>query len=362
MNTSSTFVPADTLESFMYQVFSSLGFPEYAALESAHTLIQADLRGIDSHGCARLASYIRLIDLKRINPRAQPKIIRERPATALIDADAGLGLWIGKEAMEIAVNKARQCGSAWIGVKNSSHFGIGAAHCLNTMGEDMIAIAMTNASPLMAPAGATKPYLGTNPMCYAIPAGKYQPIMADLATSVVANGKLEVAHRAGKPIPQGWAQDIDGNSSTDPLVLKSGGTMLPLGSDSDHSYHKGYALASVVDIFSGVLTGANFGSWVPPFVPFLDNKTETVGEGIGHWFGAISIDAFMEISDYNKRIEKWIEGVKAIPPKEGVEEVLIPGEPEYRTSQLRLSKGIEISSGLMEDLLAMQARFGLSVL
>ena len=201
MNNLITTISADTLEVFMYQVFSSLGFPDYAAHESAHTLIQADLRGIDSHGCARLSGYIRLIDLKRINPKARPRIIRERPSTALIDADAGLGLWIGKEAMDIAVSKARLTGTAWVGVKNSSHFGIGAAHCLNTIGENMIGIAMTNASPLMAPAGATKPYLGTNPMCYAIPGGKYQPIMADLATSVVANGKLEVAHRAGKSIP-----------------------------------------------------------------------------------------------------------------------------------------------------------------
>ena len=138
--------------------------------------------------------------------------------------------------------------------------------------------------------------------------------------------------------------------------------MLPLGSDADHSYHKGYALASVVDIFSGVLTGANFGSWVPPFVPFLDSKPESVGEGIGHWFGAISIDAFMDVPTYNSRIEKWIEGVKSIPAKEGVDEVLIPGEPEYRTSQLRSKNGIEISSPVMEDLLGMQKRFGLSIL
>lgn len=214
----------------------------------------------------------------------------------------------------------------------------------------MIGLAMTNASPLVAPAGSRQPYLGTNPICVAIPAGKYPPFILDMATAAAANGKLEIAQRVGKPIPQGWAQTAEGNATTDAHALKAGGTLLPLGSDADHGYHKGYGLGAVVDILTGVLSGANFGGWVPPFVAFLDVQQNLVGKGIGHFVGAWRVDAFQPAAEFGKRMETWIEGAKALKRNEEIVEVLIPGEPEHRAEARRMKEGIDLNPKVVEDL------------
>ncbi|MEI6596205.1 MAG: Ldh family oxidoreductase, partial [Bacteroidota bacterium] len=236
---------------------------------AADVLLAADLRGIDSHGVARLSGYVRLHETKRANMKPNWKIIHETPSTATIDADNGLGLVVAPKAMEIAISKAKNVGTGWVAIQNSNHFGIAAYHAMMALEHDMIGVAMTNASPLVAPTFSKERMLGTNPMCYVFPAGKYLPFVADMATSSAANGKLEIAQRTGKSIPKGWVQDADGNDSIDADELKKGGALLPLGS-SNEAGHKGYALASVVDIFTAVLSGANYGPWVPPFVSFLD--------------------------------------------------------------------------------------------
>ncbi|WP_048906424.1 Ldh family oxidoreductase, partial [Pedobacter sp. V48] len=153
-------------------------------------------------------------------------------------------------AMKVAIEKARIYGSGWVAVKNSNHFGIAGYHSLMAVEQEMIGISMTNASPLVAPTYANERLLGTNPMCYAFPAGKYPPVIVDMATAAAANGKLEIAQRANQPIPEGWVQDASGNTSTNPHQLKEGGSLLPLGSDKDHGSHKGYGLSATVDILS----------------------------------------------------------------------------------------------------------------
>lgn len=338
----------EQLETFCIAVFTKMGCSIADAKLATDVLVSSDLRGIDSHGVARLSGYVRLWEAGRINPTPDIKVIHETPSTATIDGDAGLGLVVAPKAMQRAIEKAKNVGSGWVSIKNSNHFGIAAYHSLLAVKENMVGISMTNASPLVAPTNSKERLLGTNPMCYAIPAGKYNPIVADMATSAAANGKLEIAQRLGKQIPKGWVQDKEGKSSTDPSELKKGGALLPLGS-MEEAGHKGYALASVVDIFSAVLSGANYGPWVPPFVSFLPLADDMPGEGLGHFVGAMRVDGFRPVEEYNKNIEQWIERFKASPAIEG-EKVLIPGEPETIEQAIRIKNGIDLTDAVVNDL------------
>lgn len=341
----------EQLENFCIAIFIKMGCSNADAKLATSVLISSDLRGIDSHGVARLSGYVRLWEAGRINPTPNIKIVHETPSTATVDGDAGLGLVVAPKAMQIAMEKAKNVGSGWISIKNSNHFGIAAYHSLLAVQENMVGISMTNASPLVAPTNSKERLLGTNPMCYALPAGKYTPIVADMATSAAANGKLEIAQRLGKNIPEGWVQDKEGNNSIDPSELKKGGALLPLGSMEEAS-HKGYALASIVDIFSAVLSGANYGPWVPPFVSFLPLADDMPGEGLGHFVGAMRVDGFRPMEDYNKNIEQWVNRFKSSPAIEG-KEVLIPGEPETIEQAIRLQNGIPITDAVVKDLKAL---------
>ena len=192
----------------------------------------------------------------------------------------------------------------------------------------MIGLTMTNASPLVAPTFSAERLLGTNPIAIAIPAGKEPPFVADMATTTTANGKLEVLMRKGKPAPKGWLQDKYGEPTTNSAGVKEGGALLPLGGSRELGSHKGYALGAIVDIFSGVLSGANFGPWVPPFVSFLEPHEHPVGDGLGHFFGAMRIDAFRSTDDFKKMMDVWIRRFRSSKVVDGQDKVLIPGDPE----------------------------------
>lgn len=340
--------PSQQLKTFCQQVFAKMGCSEADAALAASVLLAADLRGIDSHGVARLSGYVRLWEAGRINATPDIKIVHETSSTATVDGDRGLGLVVAPYAMKIAIEKARTAGSGWVAVKNSNHFGIAGHHALMAARENMIGYAMTNASPLVAPTNSKERLLGTNPMCFAIPGGKYEPIVADLATSAAANGKLEIAQRVGKKIPLGWVQDKEGNPSDNPEALKNGGALLPLGT-VEEAGHKGYALAAVVDILCGVLPGANYGPWVPPFVSFLPLAANMPGEGIGHFVGAMRVDGFRPLEDFNTHTENWIERFKSSASVEG-KEVLVPGEPETAEQKIREQNGIPLTDAVVKDL------------
>lgn len=208
------------LRDFARSIFIGMGCSAEHAMLAADVLIKSDLRGIDSHGVARLTGYVRLWEKGRINAKPDIRIVHETPTTATVDGDAGLGLVVAPFAMKVAIEKAEKYGSGWVSVRNSNHFGIAAYHTMMAVEKDMIGFAMTNASPLVAPTFANERLLGTNPMCYAFPAGKYPPVIVDMATSAAANGKLEIAQRMIKPVPEGWIQDANGNPSVDPHELK----------------------------------------------------------------------------------------------------------------------------------------------
>jgi LDH2 family malate/lactate/ureidoglycolate dehydrogenase len=351
-----------TLRTFTENIFLAMGCSDAHAKLAADVLIRSDMRGIDSHGVARLSGYVRLLEKKRINTTPNIRIVHETPTTATVDGDAGLGLVVAPFAMQIAIEKAEKYGSGWVAVRNSNHFGISGYHALMAVERNMIGYAMTNASPLVAPTFSNERMLGTNPMCYAFPAGKYPPVVVDMATSAAANGKLEIAQRAGKPVPEGWIQDQHGDFTTDPHALKKGGSLLPLGSDREHGSHKGFGLSATVDILSAVLSGANYGPWVPPFVSFLDPPNDPVGLGIGHFLGAMRVDGFRPIDEFKDNMDKWIQRFKDANRIDPNQPVIIPGEPELEAEAERAISGVPLVDPVIDDLNELAKRFGIDQL
>jgi LDH2 family malate/lactate/ureidoglycolate dehydrogenase len=278
----------------------------------------------------------------------------------VVDGDSGLGLVVAPKAMEIAIQKANTCGTGWVSVQHSNHFGIAGYHAMMALPHDMIGIAMTNASPLVAPTFSVERLLGTNPIAVAIPADKQPPFVADMATTTAANGKLEILQRKNKQAPLGWIQDKDGNFSSNPHELKEGGALIPLGSDREHGSHKGYGLGAIVDIFSAVLSGANYGPWVPPFVSFLAPPADPVGKGIGHFFGAMRIDAFRPADEFKKHMDTWITRFRSAKTVANQERVLIPGDPEREMETIRMQKGIPLNPKVVEDLKALGGKLNVT--
>jgi len=343
-------VSVQALREFTVQAFRAIGCPDADAALAAEVLLSADLRGVDSHGVARLSGYVRLWEGGRLNPTPKMRIVHETPTTATVDGDGGLGLVTAPFAMDVAIEKARRYGSGWVAVRNSNHFGIAGYHALKAVREDMIGFAVTNASPLVAPTFSSERLLGTNPICYAFPAGNHPPVVIDMATSAAANGKLEIAERAGKAIPEGWVLDPDGHPTTDATAVKKGGALLPLGSDRDHGSHKGFGLSSIVDILSGVLSGANYGPWVPPFVAYLQPVADQPGQGIGHFVGAMRVDGFRPAAEFKANMDQWITRFKHARRVNPQQPVIIPGEPEEEATRHRLENGIPLVEAVWNDL------------
>jgi len=342
---------------FVEAVFIKIGCSPADATTAARALLSADLRGIDSHGVARLSGYIRLWEAGRVNATPAIKITHETPSTGVVDGGSGLGLVVAPFAMQLAIDKAKNVGTGWVSVSNSNHFGIAGYHAMMALEHDMIGIAMTNASALVAPTFSIERLLGTNPICVAIPAGNEPAFVADLATTTAANGKLEILQRKNLAAPTGWIQDKDGNASNNPHELKGGGALLPLGGDREHGSHKGYALGAVVDIFSAILSGANYGPWVPPFPAYVPMPENMPGKGIGHFFGAMRIDAFRPAGEFKLHMDQWIQRFKSAKTIAGEEKVLIPGDPEREANAERLKNGIPLLNAVAQDLRDIGERF-----
>jgi L-2-hydroxycarboxylate dehydrogenase (NAD+) len=348
------------LEKFTTEVFDKMGCPEKEGKLATEVLLSADLRGIDSHGIARLSGYLRLWEAKRINAKPNIRIIHETPSTAVIDGDGGLGLVIAPKAMEVAIAKAKNAGTGWVAVKNSNHFGIAGYHAMKALHYDMIGMAMTNASPLVAPTFSVERLLGTNPIAVAIPADKQPAFVADFATTTAANGKLEILQRKNMDAPVGWIQKKDGSPSTNAHELKDGGALIPLGSDREHGSHKGFCLGAWVDIFSAVLSGANYGPWVPPFVSFLAPPADPVGDGIGHFFGAMRVDAFRPAAEFKSHMDNWITRFRSAKTIDGESRVIIPGDPEREMSEERKKTGVPLNEKVIEDLKQLAEKYQLT--
>lgn len=340
----------DQLYQFTHAVFLKMGCSLQDATTAATVLISADLRGIDSHGVARLSGYLRLWEAGRINTKPNIRVVYETQSTAVVDGDAGLGLVVAPFAMQVAIDKAKNVGTGWVSVKNSNHFGIAGIHAMMALKEEMIGMAMTNASALVAPTFSNERMLGTNPIAVAIPANEQPAFVADFATTTAANGKLEILQRKNENMPLGWAQDQEGNPSIDANILRKHGALLPLGSDREHGSHKGYALGSIVDIFSAVLSGASYGPWAPPFPAYVPMPENQPGQGLGHFFGAMRVDAFRPAEEFKSHMDNWIERFRNATPSAGNERVLIPGDPEREMEAIRIKEGIPLVAQVEKDL------------
>ncbi len=356
-----TYFPYDQLYAFSNKIFLAIGCSDEQAALAARVLLSADKRGIDSHGIARLSGYVRLWEVNRINATPNLRIIHESPSTAVVDGDRGLGLVVAPFAMQVAIEKAAVAGSGWVSVQNSNHFGIAGYHAMMALEQDMIGMAMTNASALVAPTFSTERMLGTNPIAVAVPAGTEAPFVADMATTTAANGKLEILQRKHQEAPVGWIQDNHGHATTDAHVLKQGGALLPLGSDREHGSHKGYALGSVVDIFSAILSGANFGPWVPPFPAYVPMPENQPGKGIGHFLGAMRIDAFRPADAFKQDMDLWLKRFRSAQPVAGEERVLVPGDPERACEAEREKTGIPLLPAVVEDLTKLGQKFSVNL-
>lgn len=341
-------VTGEQLKRFSVRVFEKLGIPPKDAEITAEILVAADLRGIDSHGVARLPIYAKRLKLGLINKNPDIKVVRDRPGVAVVDGDNGLGQVVSHKAMSLCLEKAREHGIAAVGVRNSNHFGIGAYYAMMALKEDMIGLVATNASPLMAPFGGKVPLLGTNPLAIAIPAGTQYPVVLDMATSLVPRGKIEIAARKGEKIPLGWAIDKDGRPTQEPEeALK--GTLLPMGGP------KGYGLALVLDILCGVLSGAAFGGNVGSLFGDLDRP-----QNVGHFMLAVDVNSFRPLTEFKNTMDSLILSIKNSEPAEGVKELFLPGEIEYLKTKERTEKGLELNPVVAQNLLDLAREVGIA--
>ncbi len=341
---------AASLREFTIAVFGHFNVPHNDAVLAADVLAYSDEHGIDSHGIARLKTYYDLLKAKRINPNPEISILREKASVATVDGDNGLGLVVGPKCMEIAMNKAKEFGSGCISVRNTNHYGAAGYYPVMALKHDLIGLSMTNTTKGVAPFSGAEKMLGTNPVAIAFPGFKEPPVLIDFASSTVSYGKIEIAKRKGEKVPAGWCIDKNGNDTNNPADMIEGGALLPLGSDANGSGHKGYCLASMVDILSAVLSGANWGPFATPFAIHVSPSEKELGKGIGHFFGAFDIEGFRDKTDFKKEIDDWIRTMRGTKPNPGADKVLIPGDPERIAYQKRIVEGIPVDKEVVASL------------
>ena len=353
------FFNRNSLINFSTSVFKYFKIPEKDAVLAAQVLDYSDIRGIDSHGVARLHTYFDMLELGRINPNPKIKIVREKKSIATVDGDNGLGLVVGPKAHQIAMDKAKDYGSGFISVSNTNHYGSAGYYSEKSLENNQISWSMTNSTKLVAPIRGKEKMLGTNPIAIAFPGHKEPPIVIDLATSAAAYGKIEIANRKNTTIPKGWSINKDGENTTNPKEMIEGGSLLPIGSFEEIGGHKGYCLASMVDILCCVLSKANWGPFAPPFALQQETPKIKVGKGIGHFFGVMEIDGFIDVLEFKKEIDQWIKVFRNTKPINNDKKVLIPGDPERIAMKFRSKKGIPLIKPVIKDLIDISNKTGI---
>ncbi len=323
-------VKADELRSFCRATLVQAGLDDPGAEIVAESLVEADLRGISTHGVVRLWLYERRVRAGLIRPNPDMEVVRTGPATATLRGAHGAGQVVGVRGMSEAIALARETGVGCVAVTESNHFGIAAHFSMQALPHDMIGVALCHTDSLVAPYGAAKAYLGSNPISVAIPAGQQDPVVLDMATSVAAVGKVTSAQAKGEPIPLGWAIDADGNPTTDPARALEG-ALLPTGA------YKGYGLGLVIEVLSALLAGSPFGPHIP--VPF---KIAGI-QNLGHFFAALDLRRFVDVAVFKARMDQMIREIKGLPRAPGCEEVLVAGEPEARARRRQLRDGIHLT-------------------
>ena len=342
MTTGKTRVDAKKLTDFTIRAFQKVGVPQEDAQITARILVATDLRGVDTHGIAHLAGYVRGVKGGRINRKPNVKVFSQAPATATMDGDQGLGFVVGHHAMMEAIHRAEKTGAGFITVRNSTHFGAGAPYAMIALEHDMVGIAMTSTGLGVVAPGSVKPAVGTNPLAVAVPAGKKPPFVLDMATSVVAGSKVELARREGSSIPEGWAIDKEGKPITDPAKYKvsSEGGLLPLGGTPALGAYKGFGLGVLVEILCGVLSGSSaIILKKPPEMAYCE-----------HFFGALRIDSFLPVENFKKSMDEMIEAFEALPTLPGARKIYAAGGYEAEIEKDRKANGIPLHFKVVEGL------------
>lgn len=341
-------VRPDALRHFVADLFAAHGVPEKDALTVADCLVEANLRGVDTHGVFRAPAYLERLRNGLVAPQPEIRIERVATSAALVDAGNAFGAVAGTRAMGEAITIARETGLALVSIRHSNHYGMAAYYILQAIEAGMIAMAFTNSSPALPPWGGRRPFFGTSPLAVGIPGGKLGPFVLDMAMTVLARGNVYVAAKQKERIPEGLALDRDGRPTTDPQALIDGGTMLPFGGV------KGAALSMMMDMLGGVLSGSAFAGRVAN--PHLDLDR---AQDVGHLFFCFRPSLFIPEGEFGARMDELIERTKAQPRAAGIDEILIPGEREIRTRAARLRDGIPLKPEPLEMLVKEGAAVGI---
>ncbi len=338
MTTEEKYYSAGQLVSFCSRLFQAVGVPAAEAEINADNLVEADLAGVESHGVSRMPIYLKRIRCGVVNPVCSFGIISEAAATAVVDAHNSMGASVSKQVMELTIQKAKIAGMAFSVVRNSNHYGMASYYSKMALPAGMIGISATNGPPRMAPWGGREAFFGTNPFAVSIPAGKELSVTADMATSVVARGKIIIAAKKKQPIPVDWALDKMGRSTTDPNEALVG-TVLPFAGP------KGSAIALLIDALTGVLGNSMFGSHLNDMYADFEQPSMT-----SHCFGAINIAAFQPVEEFGQHMDRMICEIKSNTKADNVPEIFLPGEIELRKRAKRISQGIPLSVEILADL------------
>ena len=339
---------SEKLTEFAMQILMLAGLNREEAWHLADCMVEADLRGISSHGISRLRTYSTRVKSKVISSGTEPVILSEAGAVMTVDGRNGVGPKVARWVMEQCIQRAKKQGAFFAAVNNSNHFGIAAYYTEYAVKQDMIGIVVANSEASVAPTGGAIPMLGTNPLSIAVPAGKHQPFLLDMATSVVARGKIVVAQKEGREIPSHWAVTKAGAPTTNPDEAM-GGSLLPFGG------YKGFGIGLFIDILCGCLAGALDSRHTNHFWDDFENP-----QNIGHFMGVFDVSKFVDIDVFKQRVDLLIDEFKACPPAPGYTEVLIAGEVEYRIRQRHIKEGITLSDAIYNDLQKLADEYGIS--
>ena len=343
---------AESLRGFTAAVLEHYGVPAEDAALGAEVLVDADLAGVDSHGIAHLpwhVGYAPGFEQGVVNPRPEVKVLRESAVSAAWDGDGGMGVIVGRKAMAAAIEKALSAGIGMVTVANGRHFGAAGYYAEMAVEHDLVGMAMCNAPPIGLASGGTRKVYGTNPIAMAAPIEEGTPFRLDVATTAVAGGKLEIAGRQGKPLPEGWALDEAGEHTEDPFILRKGGALLPLGSNVSTSSHKGYGLGLMVDILTGVMSGDGSGM-------FVDRANRGLVQG--QWFAAWRIDLFIEPGEFRAEMRRLAEACREVPPSAEAARVVIPGDPEAMARADRTERGVPLDEETIDQLIELGEKTG----
>lgn len=338
-------VDVSTLRKFGVEVFQKAGLSEKDAVVCMDSFIESDLRGIGTHGTTHLKAYCERLELGTASTGSDIEIIETSPSTLVVDVNHAVGMSAAMTVMEKCIEKAKISGSCFASVTNGCHYGFGGYFPMKAAEQGMISFCVSNTPALVVPFGGADPMLGTNPLSVAIPAGKYPALVLDMATSLVAKGKISLALKEGKSIPKGWAVDKDGNDTTDPAAANVG-ALMPFGGP------KGYAIALIISILSSALSGSATDINIPRFWEEPEKLTN-----IGYFMGCIDISKFVDLNIFKERVDAIFDLLKNSRPATGFKEVMIPGEIEYYLTKSNLENGIEMSDVSLKEMKELAEKF-----